>query len=53
MRMKIDSKPTFPLLFDDGELQIVSDYQQKYVTISNVLDKNQAVLDAAHEDLQE
>jgi len=51
--MKIDSKPTFPLLFDDGELQIVSDYQRKFNMISDILDANPAALDAVHEDLKE
>ena len=53
MRMKIDSKPTFPLLFDDGKLQIVSDYKHKYDAISDILDMNQAALHAVHEDLKD
>jgi TFIIF-interacting CTD phosphatase-like protein len=53
MRMKIDSNPTFPLLFDDGELQIVSDYKKKYDAISGILDVNPAALRAVHEDLKE
>ena len=52
MRMKIDLNPTFPPLFDDGELKIVSDYRQRYDSISTVLDKNPAMLDAVHEDLK-
>ena len=53
MRMKIDMRPTFPLLFNDGELQIVRDYKLKYDTISNILDSNPEVLDAVHEDLKD
>lgn len=53
MRMKIDTSPTFPLLFDNGKLQIVSEYHQKYTTISDILDANPAALDAVHEDLKE
>lgn len=53
MRVKIDPEPTFPLLFDDGELKIVNDYQQKYDSISTVLDLNPAVLDAIHEDIKD
>jgi IS5 family transposase len=51
--MKIDSNPTFPPLFDDGELQIVSEYQRKYAMISDILDANPSALDAVHEDLKE
>lgn len=53
MRMKIDQEPTFPLLLDDGELKIVSDYRQQYDTISAMLDLNPALLDAVHKDLKE
>lgn len=51
--MKTDSNPTFPLLFDDGKLQIVSDYQHKYDAISSILDMNPAALHTVHEDLKE
>ena len=50
--MKIDTDPTFPLLFDDGELKIVSDYRLQYDSIDAMLDMNPAVLDAIHEDLK-
>ena len=49
MRMKIDQAPTFPLLIDDGELKIVREYQNKYDSISAVLDSNPSILDAVHE----
>jgi IS5 family transposase len=52
MRMKIDQAPTFPLLIDDGELKIVREYQNKYDSISAVLDSNPSILDAVHEDLK-
>lgn len=51
--MKIDLNPTFPPLFDDGELKIVSDYRQRYDSVSAILDKNPAVLDAVHKDLKD
>ena len=50
--MKIDQDPTFPLLFDDGALKIVSDYRQRYDSISVILDMNPEVLDAVHNDLE-
>ena len=50
--MKIDQAPTFPLLIDDGELKIVREYQNKYDSISAVLDSNPSILDAVHEDLK-
>lgn len=53
MRKKIDICPTFPPLFDDGELQIVCDYKQKYDTISEILDSNHKILDAVHQDLKD
>jgi transposase, IS5 family len=53
MRMKIDQEPTFPLLLDDGELKIVSDYRMQYDTISTILDMNSAILDAVHNDLKD
>jgi IS5 family transposase len=51
--MKIDQDPTFPLLLDDGELKIVSDYRQQYDSIGTLLDMNPALLDAIHKDLRE
>jgi len=51
--MKIDRDPTFPLLFDDGELKIVSDYRLQYDSIGAILDLNPAVLDAVHKDLKD
>ena len=53
MRTKIDICPTFPPLFDDGDLQIVREYKLKYDTISDILDANPEVLDAVHEDLKD
>jgi IS5 family transposase len=53
MRMKIDRNQTFPLLLDDEELKIVSDYRQRYESMNATLDKNPAILDAVHKDLKD
>lgn len=52
MRMKIDISPTFPLTVASCELKVVSDYQQKYDRISELLEANPRVLDAFHGDLR-
>jgi IS5 family transposase len=51
MRKKIDNKPVFPLILSTSELKIVTDYYKKYITISELLDANPAILDAVHADI--
>jgi IS5 family transposase len=52
MRIKIDSKPMFPLTNIESDLKIVTDYQSRYLRISDLLDTNPAILNALHMDLE-
>jgi hypothetical protein len=51
MRMKIDCRPMFPLTNIDTSLKIVCEYQAKLERISDVLDRNAAILQTVHNDL--
>jgi IS5 family transposase len=52
MRKKIDICPMFPLVIENCDLKVVTDFQNKYDRISNSLDATPAILDAAHADIE-
>ncbi len=53
MRRKIVLDPTFSLQFDESDLEVYGDFRKRYERISDILDRNPAILDAVHEDLRQ
>jgi IS5 family transposase len=51
MRKKIISAPVFPLIIDTNFPKIVTDFQEKYDRIGDMLDAHPAILDAVHDDI--
>ncbi|MFQ5454170.1 MAG: hypothetical protein ACE5D6_08290, partial [Candidatus Zixiibacteriota bacterium] len=52
MRIKIESQPSFMFTTSETDLQVVTEYQEKYTKIDALLEENSKILDLVHGDLK-